>query len=115
MVNSERSSEHKSTYIERDRVERERYTSPSRTSQTTTDKMTVMLSLRTLKDMTEKLEPYKRPNDTPLTTLARLVDHYERTSKLLPSLNLDSQIINQSSQAIQFTLEALNNFFSLNN
>ena len=74
--------------------------------------MTVLLSLRTLEDMTAKLEPYKRPNDTPLTTLTRLVDHYERPSKLLPSLNLDSQIINQSSQAIQSTLEALINLLS---
>ena len=46
--------------------------------------MTVLLSLRSLKDMTEKLETYKRHNGTPLTTLIRLVDHYERTSKLLP-------------------------------
>ena len=61
--------------------------------------------------MTERLEPYKRPNDTTLTTLTRLVDHYERTSELLLSLNIASQIFNQSSQAIQSTLEALNNLF----
>ena len=77
--------------------------------------MTVMLCLRSLKDMTEKLEPYKSHNETPLTTLTTLVDHYERTSKLLPSLNLDSQIINQSSQAIQCTLEAFNSLLPLNN
>ena len=71
-----------------------------------------MLSLRTLKDMTEELEPYERQNDTPLTTLTRLLDHVERTSKLLASRNRDSQIINQSSQAIQSTLEALNTLFS---
>ena len=52
--------------------------------------MTVMLSRRTLKYITAKLEPYKRPKDTPLTTLTRHVDHHERTSKLLPSLYLDS-------------------------
>ena len=63
--------------------------------------------------MTEKREPYKRHNETPLTTLTRLVDHYERTSKLLPSLNLDSQIINQSSQAIQSPLESLDTPFPL--
>ena len=74
--------------------------------------MTVMLSLCTLKDMTEKLEPYKLPNDTPLTTLTRLVNYYERTSKLLPSMNLGSQILNQSSQNIQSNLEGLNNLFS---
>ena len=50
--------------MERDRVERDRHKSPSRASQTITDKMTVMLSIRTLKDMTEKLELYKRPTDT---------------------------------------------------
>ena len=73
--------------------------------------MAVMLILRTLKDMTEKLEPYKRLKKTPLATLTRLVDHYERTSKLLPSLRLDSQRFNQSSQTIQSTLEALNTLF----
>ena len=59
MVKSEQNSEHKSTYterdrVQRDRVERDRYKSTSRTSQTTTDKMTLMLSLRTPKDVTEK-------------------------------------------------------------
>ena len=110
MVKLEQISEHKSTHIERERVERHK--PPSRTSQTTTDKLTVMLSLHTLKDIDEKLEPYKRSNDTPLTTLTRLLHHYERTSKLLPSLNLDSQIFNQSSQAIQSTLKSLNTLFS---
>ena len=82
MVESEQNSEHKSTHLEHERAER--HTSPSRTPQTTTYKMTVMLSRRTLKDITEELEPYKRPKDTPLKTPTRLVDHYERTSKLLP-------------------------------
>ena len=68
MVKSEQNSEHKSTYIERDGVEIDRLKTPSRTSQTTTDKMASMLSVRTLKDMTENVEPYKRPNDTHLTT-----------------------------------------------
>ena len=72
MVKTEQNSKHKSNYIERDRVERDRYTSSSRTSQTTTDKMTVMHSIRTLEDMTEKFEPYKRPNDTPLQLLLDL-------------------------------------------
>ena len=117
MVKSEQNSEHKSTYKKQDSVERDsaaqdRYKSPSRTSQTITDKMTVMLSFRTLKEITQKLETYKQPNYTPLTTPTRLADHYERTSKLLTSLNLDSQIINQSSLAIKSTLEASNNLFS---
>ena len=74
--------------------------------------MTVMLCLRTLKDMTEKLEAYKRPNDTPLTTITRLVDHHERTSKFLPSVNLDSQIIN-IHKLFNPSLEALNTLFFL--
>ena len=89
-------------------MELERHKSPSRTTQTTTDKKTVMLSFRTPKDMPEKLELYKRPNDTPLTTPNRHLDHYARTSKLLLSLNRDSQIFTHYSQAIQSTLEAMN-------
>ena len=70
MVKSEQTTEHKFSNIERHR-------SPSRTSQTTTNKMTVMRSLRSLKDMTEKLEPYNSHNETPLATPNRFVDHYE--------------------------------------
>ena len=77
MVKSEQNTNKKSTHFERHRF-------PSRNSSFLTDKMTVMLSLRSIEDMTEKFEPYKRHNETPLTTLTRLVDHYERTSKLLP-------------------------------
>ena len=76
MVKSEQNSEHKSTYIERDRVERDRverdrYKSTSRTSKTTTDKMTLMLSLRTLKDVTEKPN---RTNDDMIHLLQLLLD-----------------------------------------
>ena len=110
MDKSEQNSEHKVTHMDRERVER--HESPSRTSQTTTDKLTVKFSLHTLKDITEKLKPYKRSNDTPLSTRTRLLDPYERISKLLPSLTLDSQIINQSSHFIQSTLEAINTLFS---
>ena len=63
MVKLERKSEHNSTHIERNR-------SSSRTSQSTSDKMTVMLSFRTLRNVTEKFEPYKRiTSDIPRTTL----------------------------------------------
>ena len=103
MVKSEQKSEHKSTHMERERVERHK--SPCRTSQTTTDKMVVMLNLRSLRDITEKLEPNSRTNDKPLTTLTRLLHNCERTSKLLPPLNLDSQIINQSSQLFNLLLK----------
>ena len=47
----------------------ERHRSPSRTSQT------VMLSLRTLRDTTQKIKPHKRfLSDTPLTTLIQIID-----------------------------------------
>ena len=108
MVKSEQNTEYKSTRIERHRT-------PSRTSQTTSDKMTVMLSLRALRDITENLEPYKIATfDTPLTTHARIIDYDERRSKLLQWLDLDSQRISQSSQAIQSTLESLFNLLSSN-
>ena len=58
----------------------------SRTSQTTFDKLSVMLHLRTLRDKTQNLEPRKRnPSDTPLTALTQIIDCYERISKLLQS------------------------------
>ena len=81
MVISQQISEHKSTYMERERVCCHK--SPSRTSRTTTDKRTVMLSLRNLRDLTKKLEPYQRPSDTPLTNLTRLLGYYQGTSKLI--------------------------------
>ena len=67
-----------------------RHRSPSRTSQTTSDKMCVMLNLRTLHEITQKLEPQKRKlSDTPLTTPTKIIDCYEGTSTLLQPLDLD--------------------------
>ena len=106
MVKSDQHKEHKSTHIERNR-------SLSQISQTTTDKMTVVLSLRSLKELTEKLEQYK----STMKHLSQLLPDLSITMnelQLLPSLNQDSQRTNQSSQAVQSTLEALNNLFSLN-
>ena len=54
--------------------------------------------------MTNLLEPYKRkPSETPITTLTHILHCYDRTHKLLQTLNLDSQRITQSSQAIQLS------------
>ena len=113
IAKSEQNSEHKSTHLERELLERHK--SSSRSSPTTTDKMPIMLlSLRTLEAITENLKPYDRPNDTPLTTPTRLLDYYERIyyDELLPSLILEPQIINQFSPAIQSTFEPLNPLIS---
>ena len=60
------------------------------------------------------LDPYKRnPSDSPITTLHHLIHCHERTSQLLQTLDLDSQRITQSSQAIQSALESMNTFFIL--
>ena len=72
-----------------------------------------MLNNRALKDLTQMLDPYKRnPSDTPIATLNHLIHCYDRTSKLIQSLDLDSQPITQSSQAIQSALDFLNPLFN---
>ena len=59
------------------------------------------------------LDPYKRnPSDSPITTLNHLIHCYDRTSKLLQTLDLDSQRKTQSSKAIQFALESMNTLFN---
>ena len=53
--------------------------------------------------MTILLEPFKRnPSETPITTLTHILHCYDRTNKLLQTLDLDSQRITQSSK--QFNL-----------
>ena len=75
-------------------------------SQTTSEKLTTMLNNRSLKDLTQLLDPYKQnPSDSPITTLNDLIHCYDRTSELLQTLDLDSQRITQSSQAIQSALD----------
>ena len=87
--------------------------SPIKHSQTTNEKLSTMLNNRTLKDITQMLDPYKRnPSDSPITTLNHLKHCYDRTSKLLQTLDLDSQSTPQSSQAIQSALESENTLFN---
>ena len=69
---------------------------------TTTDKLTNVLTSRTLRDLTYKLDPCKKsPTDSSLTTLTHLRESYDNTLKILQSLDIDSQRITQSSKAIQ--------------
>ena len=87
--------------------------SPIKHSQTTSEKLSTMLNNRTLNDLTQMLDPYKRtPSDTPITTLNYLIHCYDRTSKLLQTIDLDSQRITQSSQANQSELESMNTIFN---
>ena len=86
--------------------------SPIKHSQTTSEKLSTMLNNRTLKDLTQMLDPYKRnPSNSPITTPNHIVHCYDRTSKLLQTLDLDSQRIAQPSQAIQSALDSMNILF----
>ena len=81
--------------------------------QTTSEKLSTMLNIRTLKDLTQMLDPYKRnSSDSPITTLNHLIHCHNRTLQLLQSLDFDSQRITQSSQAIQSALESMNTLFN---
>ena len=80
---------------------------------TTTDKLNIVLTSRTLCDLTYKLDPYKKNSlDSPVTALTHLLECYEHTLKILQSLDIDSRRITQSSKSIQTTLENLNIVFS---
>ena len=80
------------------------------------DKPSSVLNNRTFRDMTNLLEPYKRnPSETPITTLTQILHCYDRTHKLLQTLDLDSQHITQSSQAIQSALETITTLFNSTN
>ena len=79
---------------------------------TTTDKLNNVLTSRTLRDLTSKLDPHKKNStDSPLRTLTHILECYDHTLKILQSLDIDSQRITQSSKAIQTTLEILNIVF----
>ena len=94
MVQSEPKAEHKPPNTE--------HTSPICN---TPQKLSSVLNNRTIKDITHLLDPYKRnPSDTLITTLTHIIHCYERTHKLLQTLDLDSQRIRKSSQAIQSAL-----------
>ena len=97
MVQAEQKPEHKS------------HTSPIKNAP---DKLSSVLNNRPLRDIT-KLEPYKRnSSETPITTLTHILHCYDRTHKLLQTLDLDSQRITQSSQAIQSALETITTLFN---
>ena len=74
------------------------------------------MNIRTRRDLTNLLDPYK-PNssETPITTLTHILHCYDRTHKLLQTLDLDSQRITQSSQAIQSALEPITTLFNSTN
>ena len=101
MVQAEQKSEHKL---------------PSLPIKNTPDKLSSALNNRTLRDITNILDPYKRiPSETPITTLTHILHCYDRTHKLLQTLDLDSQRITQSSQAIQSALESITTLFNSTN
>ena len=71
------------------------------------------MSNRTLRDLTNLLDQSKRnPSETPITTLTHILHCYDRTHKLLQTLDLDSQRITQSSQAIQSALGSITTLFN---
>ena len=81
--------------------------------QTTSEKFATILNNRSLKDLTQMLDPYKRnPSDSPITTLNQLIHCHNRTPQLLQTLDLDSQRITKSSQAIQSALESMKTLFN---
>ena len=101
MVQAEPKTEHKS------------HSSPIKNAP---DKLSSVLNNRTLRDMTNLLEPYKRnPSETPITTLTHILHCYDRTHKFLQTLDLDSQRITQSTQAIQSALETITTLFNSTN
>ena len=83
----------------------------------TPDKLSSVMNNRTLRDITNLLDPYQRnPSETPITTLTHILHSYDRTHKLLQTLELDSQRITQSSQAIQYSaLESITTLFNSTN
>ena len=79
----------------------------------TPDKLSPVLNNRTLRDITNLLDPYKRTlSETPITTLTHILHCYDRTHKLLQTLDLDSQRITQSSQAMKSALESITTLFN---
>ena len=90
--------------VEAEKVKTEtQYTTPEhytpKPPTTTTDKLNNVLTSRTLRDLTYKLEPCKKnPSHSPLATLAHILDCYDHTLKRLQSLDIDSQRNTQSSK-----------------
>ena len=81
-----------------------------------TDKLSSVLNNRTLRDITNLLDPYKRtPSEIPITTLTHILHCFDRTHKFLQTLDVDPQRITQSSQAIQSALESITTLFNSTN
>ena len=79
----------------------------------TPDIFSSVLNNRTLRDITNLLDPYKRnPSDTPIITLTHILHCYDKTHKLLQTLDLDSQRITQSFEGIQSALESITTLFN---
>ena len=105
MVPTENKSEHRPPTIE--------HTSPVRK---TLKKLSSVLRNCTIRDFTQLLNPFKRnPSDFFIIFLTHLIHCFDRTHKLLQSLDLDSQRITQSSRAIQSALESVTTFLNSTN
>ena len=71
------------------KTEHESHSSPIKN---TPVKLSPVLNNRTLRDITDLLDPYKRnSSDTPFTTLTHILHCDDRTPKLLQTLDLNSQ------------------------
>ena len=102
MVQTENKPEHKFSNVD--------HTSPNRS---TSDKLSSMLNNRALCDIRQFPDPFKQnPSDSIVTTLTHLRHCHDRTKKLLRTLDLDSQRITQSSEAIQSALDSMNTLFN---
>ena len=105
MVQTEHKAEHMLPPIE--------HTSPIRN---TPKIFSSVLNNRILRDITHLLDPYKRnSSDSLITTLTHIIHCYDRTHKLLQSLDLDSERITQSSQTIQSALESMTTLLNSTN
>ena len=94
-----------------------RYTTPehytAKPTTTTTDKLNNVLTSRTLRDLTYKLEPYKKnPSDSPLATLTHNFDCYDHTLKILKSLDIEITANYSIIQSNADNLKILNTVFS---
>ena len=64
----------------------------------TPDKLSSVLNNRTLRDITNLLDPYKRtPSETSFTTLTHILHCSDRTHKLLRTLDLNA-LLNHPKQ-----------------
>ena len=71
------------------------YTTPEQHTpkqpRTTTDKLNNVLTSRTLRDLTYKLDPYKKnPSDSPLRSLTHILESFDHNLKILQYLDIDS-------------------------